>query len=77
MGRRFDNWCNGIENLLEVDKVSTKGIDIFGSAELFKNWLLQSNTALGDITPIKMLTEPYGVELVEDALEAMEYGSIV
>lgn len=65
------------KTLLEVDRLSKKGIDTFGSAELFKGWLLQSNTALGDVTPIEMLTEPYGVELVEDALEAMEYGNIM
>jgi putative toxin-antitoxin system antitoxin component (TIGR02293 family) len=65
------------KSLLEVDRLSKKGIDIFGSAELFKAWLQQSNTALGDVAPIELLTAPYGVELVEDALEAMEYGSIL
>jgi putative toxin-antitoxin system antitoxin component (TIGR02293 family) len=65
------------KTLLEVDKLSKKGIVIFGSAELFKTWLQQSNTALGDMAPIELLTAPYGVELVEDALEAMEYGSIL
>lgn len=65
------------KTLLEVDRLSKKGIDVFGSAELFKGWLLQSNMAMGDVTPIGMLTEPYGVELIEDALGAMEYGNIL
>ena len=65
------------KTLLEVDKLSKKGIDIFGSAELYKDWLLKPNTAIGDVPPMDTLTEPYGVELVEDALEAMEYGNIL
>lgn len=65
------------KTLLEVDRLSKKGMDIFGSAAMFKAWLHQSNTALGDVAPIEMLTAPYGIELVEDALEAMEYGSIL
>lgn len=65
------------KTLLEVDRLSKKGIDVFGSAELFKSWLLQSNMAMGDVTPTEMLAEPYGVELIEDALEAMEYGNIL
>ena len=63
--------------LLEIDRLSKKGLAIFGSSDLFKLWLRQSNTALGDVAPIELLTEPYGVELVEDALEAMEFGSIL
>lgn len=65
------------KTLLEVDRLAKKGIDTFGNAELFKAWMQQFNTALGDIAPIEMLTEPYGIELVEDALESMEYGSIM
>ncbi len=63
--------------LLEIDRISKKGISIFGNAALFKAWLHQSNTALGDIAPIELLTTPYGIELVENAMEAMEYGSIL
>ncbi len=65
------------KTLLEVDRLSKKGIDIFGSANLFKGWLQKPNLALGDVAPIDILTEPYGVELVEDALEAMEFGNIM
>ena len=63
--------------LLEVDRLSKKGIDTFGDADLFKGWLQQPNIALGDVAPIDILSEPYGVELVEDALEAMEHGNIM
>jgi putative toxin-antitoxin system antitoxin component (TIGR02293 family) len=65
------------KTLLELDRLSKKGIDTFGDAELFKGWLKQPNVALGDVAPIDMLVEPYGVELVEDALAALEYGNIM
>lgn len=65
------------KTLLELDRLTKKGIDVFGNAELFKSWLQQSNVALGDVAPIQLLTEPYGLELIEDALEALEYGSVM
>jgi len=65
------------KNLVKVDTVVQKGIEVFGSKELFKAWLQQTNTALGDETPLILLTTPYGVELVEDAIEAMAQGSVL
>jgi putative toxin-antitoxin system antitoxin component (TIGR02293 family) len=65
------------KNLVKVDAVVQKGIDVFGSKELFKAWLNQSNMALGDETPLSLLTTPYGVELVEDAIEALAQGSVL
>ncbi len=63
--------------LLEIDRISRKGIETFGDADLFKAWLYQSNIALGDVTPIDMLAKPYGIELVEGALEALDHGNIL
>ncbi len=65
------------KNLVKVDTIVQKGIEVFGSDELFKAWLQQPNSALGDDTPMDLLSTPYGVELVEDALEAMEYGNVM
>ena len=65
------------KNLVKVDALVQKGIEVFGSKELFKAWLNQPNIALGDDTPLAMLSTPYGVELVEDAIEAMAHGSVM
>lgn len=65
------------KNLVKVDALVQKGIEVFGSKELFKAWLQQSNISLGDETPLALLTTPYGVELVEDAIEAMAQGSVL
>ena len=65
------------KNLVKVDAVVQKGIEVFGSKDLFKAWLRQPNTALGDDTPLALLGTPYGVEMVEDAIEAMAQGSVL
>ncbi len=65
------------KNLVKVDELVHKGIEVFGSEDSFKSWLQQPNTALGDEKPIDLLPTPYGTELVEDAIEAMEYGNVM
>jgi putative toxin-antitoxin system antitoxin component (TIGR02293 family) len=65
------------KNLVKVDALVHKGIEVFGSEDSFKSWLQQPNTALGDVKPIDLLPTPYGTELVDDAMEAMEYGNVM
>jgi putative toxin-antitoxin system antitoxin component (TIGR02293 family) len=65
------------KNLVKIDVLVNKGIEVFGSEDSFKSWLQQPNTALGDKKPIDLLPTPYGTELVEDAIEAMEYGNVM
>ena len=65
------------KNLVMVDTLVHRGIDVFGSENAFKDWLQQPNNALGDERPIDLLTTPYGTELVEDAVGAMEYGQVM
>jgi putative toxin-antitoxin system antitoxin component (TIGR02293 family) len=62
---------------VEVDKLARKGVGVFGDHASFIEWLHQPNTALGDSSPLKMLSTPYGVEMVEDALEALEFGNVM
>jgi putative toxin-antitoxin system antitoxin component (TIGR02293 family) len=65
------------KTLVEMDKLTQKGVRIFGDDESFIEWLNQSNTALGNSSPLQMLSKPYGMEMVEDALEALEYGNVM
>ena len=65
------------KNLLKLDALVQKGIEVFGSEDSFKSWLQQPNMALGDEKPIDLLPTPYGTELVEDAIDAMEYGNVM
>ena len=63
--------------LLELDKLARRGLEVFGHPDLFRQWLQQPNTALGDVTPMSLLLQPYGAELVADALEALAYGNMM
>lgn len=63
------------KNILEVDQVIAKGVRLFGSRTSFKEWLYAINDALGDVRPIDVLKDPYGVKMVDNALEALSWGS--
>lgn len=65
------------KTLFDIDHIIAKGVRIFGSEDNFKNWLNTTNYALGDVKPIELLKDPYGVELVDNAIEAMSWGNFV
>jgi len=65
------------KTMYDIDHIITKGIRIFGSEENFKEWLNTTNYALGDEKPIELLKDPYGIELVDNAIEAMSWGNIL
>lgn len=65
------------KTIYDMDRILSKGIGIFGSEPAFKKWLSTSNYALGDKKPLELLKDPYGIELVENAIEAMSWGNIV
>lgn len=61
--------------IMDIDKIVTIGIRIFGNETNFKEWLNNRNYALGDQKPVDLLTDPYRTELVEDALNALSWGN--
>ena len=65
------------KNLMDIDEIISKGIRIFGNEEALKEWLNTTNYALGDVAPIELLKDPYGVELVDEAIEGLSWGSFV
>lgn len=60
--------------ILDVDEIIAKGVRVFGSEDSFKEWLNTTNHALGDQKPIELLKNPYGVEMVEEAIDALSWG---
>jgi putative toxin-antitoxin system antitoxin component (TIGR02293 family) len=62
---------------LELDRLIGKGTEIFGGEEHFSEWLNTCNVAFGDKKPIDLLHAAYGIELIEEALDALEYGNIM
>ncbi|TXE08046.1 antitoxin Xre/MbcA/ParS toxin-binding domain-containing protein [Algoriphagus aquimarinus] len=65
------------KSILEMDQVIAKGIRIFGTEELLSQWLHTENTSLGDQKPSLLMKSPYGVDRVDEAMEAMSWGSIL
>lgn len=63
--------------LKDMDKIIAKGIRIFGSEARFSDWLHTSNFALGDQKPADLMKNPYGMEKVDEALEAISWGNIL
>ena len=64
-------------SLFELDEIILEGIRIFGSEEIFREWLETNNTALGDQKPIDFIRSetPNGLDLVRDSLAALSYGN--
>jgi len=65
------------KNILDIDEIIAKGVRIFGGESKFRDWLDSNNYALGDLKPVEMLKDPYGVEKVDEALEAISWGAYI
>ncbi|GHB39440.1 antitoxin Xre/MbcA/ParS toxin-binding domain-containing protein [Mongoliitalea lutea] len=64
------------KSIKDMDKIVAKGIRIFGSEELFSTWLHTINEALGAQKPVDILLHPRGIDLVDQALDAMSWGTV-
>lgn len=65
------------KTVMDMDKIIAKGIRIFGSEKLLSDWLQARNHALGDQRPADLMRNPYGLELVDEALDAMSWGVVL
>ena len=65
------------EKIMELAEVTREGLEIFGDAEAFKQWLHTANYALGNRKPIDFLKDSYGKELVLTELTHINHGIFV
>jgi len=63
-------------HLIELDKVIQLGVDVLGSEDTFLDWFETKNSALGNRSPKEWALRPSGLEIIEDALVALEFGSV-
>lgn len=63
--------------IVDIDGIIAKGVRVFGSEDSFKDWLNSSNYSLGDQKPIELLKNPYGVEMVEEAIDGLSWGAYI
>ena len=67
----------GSNQFFRIDQVIRKGVDLFGGLEELKGWLQSPNLALGNAVPVQLLPSVIGVELVDEALDALHYGNVM
>ncbi|MGQ1784092.1 MULTISPECIES: antitoxin Xre/MbcA/ParS toxin-binding domain-containing protein [unclassified Saccharicrinis] len=52
----------------------SKGFEVFGEKKNFLSWLYSKSIALGNIRPIDLLDNSFGINLVKDELIRIEHG---
>lgn len=67
----------GSNQFFRIDEIIRKGVDLFGGLEMFKAWLHSPNMALGNKIPAKLLTSQIGIDIVEEAVDALHYGNVM
>jgi putative toxin-antitoxin system antitoxin component (TIGR02293 family) len=68
---------SGSNQFFRIDQVIRKGVDLFGGPEEFKGWLHSPNQSLGNNVPAKLITSSIGVDMVDEALDALHYGNVM
>ena len=63
--------------MYDIDHIIAKGVRLFGSKTILKEWLSTTNYALGDQKPLDLLKDAYGITMVDNAIEAMSWGNFV
>ena len=67
----------GSNQFFRIDQLIRKGVDLFGGLEELKGWLQSPNLALGNAVPLTLITSAIGVELVDEALDALHFGNVM
>ena len=62
------------EKILEISMLFKKGVEVFGDADNFHEWLGQKNIAVGGQRPKDLLDSGFGISLIKDELTRIAYG---
>lgn len=63
------------EQVLKLEKLYEKGIELFGTSKRFNTWLKAKSYGLGNIKPISIINSITGIELVYEELIRIEFGA--
>jgi putative toxin-antitoxin system antitoxin component (TIGR02293 family) len=64
------------EKLLKCFALFKKGIEVFGSAKAFHQWLNTASYGLGNQIPYTLMDTFTGISLIEEELIRIEYGDL-
>ncbi len=62
------------DRLILIAKVYAHALEVFGSKEKVNNWLATNNLALGERTPLELLKNSLGCQIVDNLLYRISYG---
>jgi len=62
------------ERTIELTELIKIGNDVFGTIDSFKDWLYESNFAMGNKKPIELLSSSIGSRYVRTVLHRIEWG---
>ncbi len=65
------------EKIIELAEVTNYGSEVFDSNEQFYVWLKSPSMALGNMTPLELLKDSYGKEMVMEELNRVDQGIFV
>jgi hypothetical protein len=63
-----------VQPLEPLVRIIAGAVEVLGNSEKALRWLKAPVRALGDQTPVSLLSSPEGIERVEDALGSIEHG---
>lgn len=62
------------DRLYRIVKVTRRAIEVLGSLEHAREWLVRPNLALGNVSPISLLDTEIGEQQVEEVLDRISLG---
>ena len=63
------------EQILKLEELYKKGIELFESADKFNKWLKYESFGLGNTKPVNLLNSITGIDLVYEELVRIEFGA--
>ncbi|MBA7544197.1 hypothetical protein ES705_36549 [subsurface metagenome] len=66
-------WLN--EQILKLEELYNKGIELFENSERFNKWLKTESYGLGNEKPIKLINSMTGIDLIFEELVRIEFGA--
>lgn len=62
------------QQLISLARLTARGFEVFGDQGKFVEWMNAPCTALGERTPISLITTQIGIEMALDELGRIEHG---
>lgn len=62
------------ERVVEISRLYSRGEEVFGSLENFKEWMSSTVMALGNIKPKTLLDTSLGIDILMNELGRIEHG---